>query len=136
MHVVLNPVNDAPTFGLVDPLVVRYDVPYVFDLTHYIHDSDNPYGELTLSVDSESVPYTRTDNGMLIIFIYPKSLEGATRSVVVTVTDLREPPRRWSYSSRCPRTSRRRRARCCPQSCSMRAARSRTWRRSRLLPRP
>ncbi len=88
VYVEIMPVNDAPTFDLVDPLVVRYGVAYVYDLTHYIHDSDNSYSELTLSVDSESVPYTRTDDTMSITFIYPQSLEGATRSVIVTVIDL------------------------------------------------
>jgi hypothetical protein len=86
LRVVILPVNDPPRIDLIDPLTVRHDTAYVFDFTHYVHDPDNSYSELSLSVDSASVPYAHVD-GMLVTFIYPKAMEGMTRSVIVTVND-------------------------------------------------
>jgi hypothetical protein len=86
LRVVILPVNDPPRIDLIDPLTVRYDTDYVYDFTHYVHDPDNSYNELSLSVDIANLPYTRV-HGMMITFTYPKAMEGMTRSVIVTVTD-------------------------------------------------
>ncbi len=86
LKVVILPVNDPPTFDLVDPLTVHYDIPYTFDFSPYIHDPDNTYAELTTSVDSANFLYAKTDH-QYITFTYPESMDGTTRSVIVTVQD-------------------------------------------------
>jgi regulation of enolase protein 1 (concanavalin A-like superfamily) len=84
----IEPANDGPTIGVVAPLVVRYDVAYVYNLRHYVADVDNDYSELRLSVDVASQPYVDVNDETLSLIIeYPFSFVGTTQSVVVTVSD-------------------------------------------------
>ncbi len=85
-EVMITPVNDGPTIDQIDPLVVHFDDPYVYDFTYYVHDVDNTYDELTLNVDSANAPYC-TVEGLRIVFTYPESFLGTNRTVIVTVTD-------------------------------------------------
>jgi hypothetical protein len=87
IHVTITPVNDPPNIDPVDPIVVRYGATYVFDFIHYISDPDDPVDDLILSVDSANIPYTVVD-GQFVTFIYPQSMVGITKTVVITVRDL------------------------------------------------
>ncbi|MGQ9586962.1 MAG: DNRLRE domain-containing protein [Thermoplasmata archaeon] len=80
------PVNDAPVIDHIDPLVVHYDIPYVFDFTYYVHDVDNARSELSLGVDPGSSQYCLID-GLRIAFTYPKSMVNTNQTVIVVVRD-------------------------------------------------
>jgi hypothetical protein len=82
----IRPVNDAPTMDSIDPLVVHYDVPYIYAMRHYVHDVDTPIGQLVLSIDSANAPYVLVD-GLTLTFIYPERFNGTTQLVGVTVSD-------------------------------------------------
>lgn len=86
LRVTLLPVNDPPSIDLIDPLTVCHSLPYVYDLTHYVHDPDNSDSELTLSVDTASLPFVRV-NSLLITLTYPSSMMGTSNTVVITVRD-------------------------------------------------
>jgi len=82
----ITPVNDAPTMDPIEPLVVRYDEPYTYDLRYYVHDVEGPMEDLILSVDSASASYVHVDQ-LWLTFVYPISLNGTQQTVVVTVSD-------------------------------------------------
>lgn len=86
LSIEITPVNDPPVLKQIEPFSVEHDVPYVYDFMHYIHDPDNPYSELTLSVDIASAAYA-TISGQAIIFTFPETMLGTTQTVIVTVTD-------------------------------------------------
>src|SRR6266568_4264239 len=48
------PINDPPVVTSLPPLVVRFDVPYRFDLTPYVTDSDTPVGKLVVTTSNPS----------------------------------------------------------------------------------
>ncbi len=82
----IEPVNDGPTIDVIRPLVVRYDVPYVYNLRYYVTDIDNDHSDLHLSVDDASQQYVDVV-GLSIEIEYPFSMVGTTQSIVVTVSD-------------------------------------------------
>jgi hypothetical protein len=82
----VEPVNDRPTIDHISPLVVTFNQEYIYDFSNYVHDVDDPKGNLRLSVDDASEPYA-TPNWLWITFDYPESLNGTTLYVIVTVTD-------------------------------------------------
>ncbi len=84
--VTITPVNDGPTIDHITPLVVTAGETYVYNFRYYVHDVDNPYEELWLSVDEASVTYA-TVSWLSISFSYPLSMNGTTQYVVVTVSD-------------------------------------------------
>jgi len=84
--VTVTPVNDAPTIDHVASIAVTYEIEYEFDFTHHIHDVDNSYNELTLSVDQASTPYA-TVKWLVISFLYPFALNGTQQFVTVRVSD-------------------------------------------------
>ncbi len=65
------PINDPPVFTSLPPLVVRYDVPYRFDLTPYVSDSDTPVGELVVTTSN---PSNVTVDGLVLTLVYPPRL--------------------------------------------------------------
>ena len=80
------PVNDWPTIDLIDPLVVHYDILYVYNLRYYVYDVDDPEEDLALSVDSGSSAYVSVER-LALHMQYPFELNGTTQTVVVTVSD-------------------------------------------------
>ena len=82
----ITPVNDPPTIGPIDPLVVRHGDPYLYDLSYYVHDVEESTETLTLSVDAASSPYVHAD-GFWLTFMYPSSMNGTQQTVIVTVSD-------------------------------------------------
>ncbi len=86
LAVEITPVNDKPTIDHVEPLMVKHDSPYTFDFRYYVHDVDNSYDDLALSVDPANAPYA-TVAGMFITFDYPAKLNGTDQFVVVAVRD-------------------------------------------------
>ena len=80
------PVNDWPSIGQISPLVVHYDILYVYNMRYYVSDVDDSESELSLSVDAESAAYVAVDRLALYI-LYPEELNETTQTVVVTVSD-------------------------------------------------
>ena len=79
-------VNDWPVIERIDPLVVRHDILYVYNMRYHVHDVDNTEDELVLSVDTDSMPYVSAERLALYI-AYPAALNGTTHAVIVTVSD-------------------------------------------------
>ena len=86
LNVTIEPVNDPPIIAPIEPLVVQYDVQYVYDLTQYVYDSDNPFSQLNFSVDGASAPYAVVYD-RYITFTYPESMMGTTQTVIIIVKD-------------------------------------------------
>ncbi len=82
----IRPVNDAPTIDPIDPLVVHYDVPYIYAMRHYVHDVDTPIDQLVLTIDLANAPHVLVD-GLTLTFLYPVAFNGTTQLVGVTVSD-------------------------------------------------
>jgi hypothetical protein len=82
----IKPINDAPTIDRIDPLVVHYDVPYIYSMRYYVHDVDAPLDQLTLSVDATNAPHVLVD-GLTLTFMYPVGFNGSTQLVDVRVSD-------------------------------------------------
>ena len=83
-------VNDAPTIGHIDPIVVHYEVAYIFDFSYYVDDPDDAPEDLNLTVDDASSPYTSV-SGFFARFNFPQSMMGTNHTVVVIVTDPGDP---------------------------------------------
>jgi PKD repeat protein len=83
------PINDPPEIAKLPDIMVHFDMDYTFDLSYYIHDSDNNASELTLTTsDPEHIRISPIpDDHLSIILNYPKSMLGITSNVVVTVSD-------------------------------------------------
>ncbi|TFG68927.1 MAG: DNRLRE domain-containing protein, partial [Methanomassiliicoccus sp.] len=79
-------VNDGPTIDDIDPLVVHYDMVYLYNLKYYIHDVDNTLDDLTVRVDYVSEAYVDVERQTLAIQ-YPMVLNGTIQTIFVTVTD-------------------------------------------------
>jgi len=80
------PVNDWPSIDQISPLVVHYDILYVYNMKYYVSDVDNSEYELSLSVDAQSAAYVSVER-LLLYMLYPEELNGTTQTVVVTVSD-------------------------------------------------
>lgn len=76
-------VDQPPSIGPVPNLVVRFDLPYSFDVDPYLSDPDTPTSQLILTA---SDPYAYV-SGHLLTFLYPASLNNTVRSVILTVSD-------------------------------------------------
>jgi hypothetical protein len=79
-------VNDPPSIDQIDPILVRYDDPYQYNLEYYVSDVDTPPENLTLSVDSRSSLYVHILN-LWLTFLYPEAFNGTQQTVFLTVTD-------------------------------------------------
>jgi hypothetical protein len=79
-------VNDPPGIEQIEPIVVRYDDPYQYDLEYYISDVDTPPENLTLSVDARSSLFVHVSN-LWLTFLYPEAFNGSQQTVSVYVTD-------------------------------------------------
>lgn len=82
----ITPVNDPPRIDPIDPIVVRYDDPYQYNLEFYVRDVDTPRENLTLSVDARSTLYVHISN-LWMTFLYPEVLNGTQQTVFLSVTD-------------------------------------------------
>ncbi|MBN1677757.1 MAG: DNRLRE domain-containing protein [Candidatus Thermoplasmatota archaeon] len=82
----LIPVNDPPKIDPIDPMIVRYDDPYQYNLEFYVKDVDTPKDDLTVSVDPVSAPYVHVSNLWLTI-LYPEQFNGTQQTVFLSVTD-------------------------------------------------
>lgn len=80
------PVNDWPVISLIDPLVVHYDVLYIYNMKYYVEDVDNAEDELSMWVDPASSAYV-TVQDLALHMTYPAALNGTTQTVIVTVSD-------------------------------------------------
>ncbi len=79
-------VNDWPFISLIDPLAVRFDVLYIYNMKYYIDDVDNTEDELSMWVDAGSSAYV-TVQDLALHMLYPASMDGTTQTVIVTVSD-------------------------------------------------
>ena len=86
IDVEITPVNDPPKIEPIDPIVVRYDDPYQYDLHYYVTDADTPPEELTIWVDAESSPYAYVSN-LWLTLLYPEALNGTQQTVFLSVFD-------------------------------------------------
>ena len=82
----ITPVNDPPKIDPIDPIVVRYDDPYQYNLQYYVRDVDAVPGELTLWVDAASAEFVHISN-LWLTFLYPERLNGTFQSVSLSVSD-------------------------------------------------
>src|SRR6266568_5143927 len=77
------PINDPPVVTSLPPLVVRFDVPYRFDLTPYVTDSDTPVGKLVVTTSN---PSNVTVDGLVLILVYPPRLGSLAWPYVTPLT--------------------------------------------------
>ncbi len=95
-------VNDAPEISGVPPLVIRYEYPFIFDLTPYISDVNNDTDDLVVTTSN---PDNVTVDGFTLTLVYPEywsgsrpysvpltiivsdGLESSFQVITVTVTD-------------------------------------------------
>jgi regulation of enolase protein 1 (concanavalin A-like superfamily) len=82
----ITPVNDPPKIAPIDPIVVRYDDPYQYNIGFYVSDVEAPPEVLTLWVDSASAPYVHVAN-LWLTFLYPEVLNGTRQTVFLSVSD-------------------------------------------------
>jgi len=82
----ITPVNDPPRIDPIDPIVVRYDDPYQYNLEFHIRDVEAPPEVLTLWVDSASAPYVFVAN-LWLTFLYPESFNNTQQTVFLSVSD-------------------------------------------------
>jgi hypothetical protein len=76
-------VNQPPSIDGVPDLTVAYDVRYDFDLSPYIFDADDPTDVLDIATDSSYIAVI----GDMISLLFPRSMDGQTLTVVLTVSD-------------------------------------------------
>ncbi len=86
MRVEITPVNDPPKIDPIDPIVVRYDDPYQYNLEYYVSDVDADNEMITLWVDAASSSYVHVTN-LWLTFLYPESLNGTQQTVLLSVSD-------------------------------------------------
>ncbi len=88
------PVNDPPLLAGVPDLVVRYDLPFLFDVGPYADDRDTEWGSLILTTDDPYLtPLWRGDprvprgphEGLVVEALYPRVLAGETAPYTVDV---------------------------------------------------
>src|SRR6266568_1318426 len=77
------PINDPPVVTSLPPLVVRFDVPYRFDLTPYVTDSDTPVGKLVVTTSN---PSNVTVDGLVLTLVYPPRLGSLAWPYVTPLT--------------------------------------------------
>jgi regulation of enolase protein 1 (concanavalin A-like superfamily) len=82
----ITPVNDPPKIVPIDPIIVRYDDPYQYNVEFYVSDVETPPKALTLWVDSASAPYVHVSN-LWLTFLYPEVLNGTQQTVFLSVSD-------------------------------------------------
>jgi hypothetical protein len=81
------PVNDPPTITGVPNFYIRYDNDYRFDLSPYIHDSDNSTDELVIIPSDQKHIRLDIRNNLVIILNYPVEFLGQSVPVRLTVFD-------------------------------------------------
>jgi len=85
--VVINPVNDAPVIDeFIAPLVVHFDIVYMYNMRYHVEDVDNTLDELNMTVDEVSAQYVEVER-LTLALNYPESLNGTFQSLHVTVSD-------------------------------------------------
>jgi len=82
----ITPVNDPPKIDPIDPIIVRYDDPYQYNMEFYVRDVEAPPQVLTLWVDSVSAQYVHISN-LWLTFLYPEVLNGTQQTVFLSVSD-------------------------------------------------
>jgi len=81
LRVIVEPVNDPPSFRDLGPVTVTEDTPFELDLGPLIYDTDSPSEVLTIRVDSAFVAV----EGKTLVLLY---LDGVGRDeVVVELSD-------------------------------------------------
>jgi len=83
MTVTVRHVNQPPSIEGVPDLVVRYDLRFDFDLAPYIDDVDNAIDTLSISANNSHIAVI----GVTISLLFPRSLDGQTFEVVLSVSD-------------------------------------------------
>ncbi|MFH1578528.1 MAG: DUF1349 domain-containing protein, partial [Thermoplasmatota archaeon] len=86
IRVEITPVNDPPKIDPIDPIVVRYDDPYQYNLAYYVRDVDASPEELTLWVDTQSAEFVHVTS-LWLTFLYPERLNGTQQTVFLSVSD-------------------------------------------------
>ncbi len=86
--IIVHPDNDEPVLALPeDPIHVVYGEPDTFDLSYFIYDVDNKISELTLNTDDQD---HITVNMLSLTFNYDESMDGETKTILLTVRDLED----------------------------------------------
>jgi hypothetical protein len=88
--VTIIPVNSAPVIEELPDLVIKFNKPYVFDLSPYVFDDDTPKDQLivTTSEDTEDKGNGYIEvNGLNLTFLYPESKNGSIISVLISISD-------------------------------------------------
>ncbi|UCE36268.1 MAG: DUF2341 domain-containing protein [Thermoplasmata archaeon] len=83
--VVVVPVNDPPTIGLIPTQEKKVGDQWILDLSQYIHDIDNDMSELIITVESAAGEGYVTLVGNMLVFQYPEGIKIDT--ITITVTD-------------------------------------------------
>ena len=86
INVNITPVNDAPWIDPIDPLIVRYEDPYAYNLEYYLHDVETALENLTITIDATNAPFVHMD-GLWLTINYPESMNGTQQSILLTVSD-------------------------------------------------
>jgi hypothetical protein len=83
MTVTVLHINQRPSIDGVPNLMVRYEERFDFDLAPYIADPDNALDTLTISTNDTHIAVI----GATISLLYPRSMNGLTVPVTITVSD-------------------------------------------------
>ena len=86
IRVEISPVNDPPRIEPIDPIIVRYDDPYQYNLEYYVSDVEGSSETLTLWVDTPSAEFVHATN-LWLTFLYPERLNGTQQTVFLSVSD-------------------------------------------------
>jgi hypothetical protein len=88
--VTIYPVNNAPIIEPLPDLMVKYDEPYMFNISPYVSDADTDKDKLIITTSEDYMDMGKgyiSVNGMILTIEYPATRLGDSFSVVVTVSD-------------------------------------------------
>ncbi|UCG71032.1 MAG: FG-GAP repeat protein, partial [Thermoplasmata archaeon] len=83
INITVIPVNDPPQIKPLDPLKIRYNYTYKFDLGWYISDKDNDIEDLVIFTSN---PDNVTVEGTHLFLLYPEYWEGQRYPYTVSLT--------------------------------------------------
>ena len=88
--VTIIPVNNEPVIDELPNLIIKYEDPYIFDLSPYVFDEDTRKEDLIVTTSEPTQDSGKgyiAVNGLNLTFLYPKDREGDIFSVLITLSD-------------------------------------------------
>ncbi len=80
--VAIIPVNDAPNIDWQEDIYIKYDVPYVLDLSYHVSDVDDPQTVLVMTANQTDIT---TVDGFSIHFMMPRHVYGTVSSFLLSI---------------------------------------------------